>query len=150
MTCIYTGYADRASTAHGGDALVQGVAAAALCFQARRHHFEGAALGFETDCINRCIHTPKGRIIDYEFRRIGIVEIDGDHTISLSGEIEQIGVMIHHENFFHAQHPCAGGGHESHRIGAKDGDACTRPNFSIDQGLVSGRQDIAQEEHLVI
>lgn len=25
-----------------------------------------------------------------------------------------------------------------------------RPNFSIDQGLVSGRQDIAQEEHLVI
>lgn len=57
---------------------------------------------------------------------------------------------VHHENALGAQHAAACRGHQAHRAGAEDRHCRALLDPGIDDGLVAGRQDVGQEQHLLV
>ncbi len=59
-------------------------------------------------------------------------------------------MMVDHEDPLGTQQAGRGGGHQPHRAGAEDGDARPLADGRIDGRHVAGRQDVRQEEHLLV
>ena len=74
-------HADSATAAHGCDALTKRLATAAFKFQVCHHSSQRAPLGFKSHRIDSGINAPAGRIVDNNFSRIDLVEIDWEDII---------------------------------------------------------------------
>ena len=79
-----------------------------------------------------------------------LVEVDRDHPVGLLRVSQAVRMVIDHENLSRPRAFLHRPRSQPHRAGTIDGDAGALADPRIDHRLIGGRQDVGQEQHLVV
>ena len=141
----------RSAATRGGDALTKRRTTAAFQFECGQHRFGDAALGFETHCIDSRIYPTSARLgHDHFCRVVNLLHVDRNGAVRCFSEVQSILQFIHNENTFSTQHAGTGGRHQPDRPRPEDGNGRSRSDTRIDDGLITGGQNIGQEQNLFV